>query len=246
MLSKFIKPGNKIELQKVERISLRDDADNDLKRKVYHSKVCELISEDRMEIMMPQEGSKLLLLQVDSEYDLYFYTENGLYQCFARVIDRYKSNNVYMSLMELTSNLRKQQRREYYRFSCALEMNARGVTEAEIQRSMDEMIPLAMPAEKLNKGIIVDISGGGLRFVIDKKYEIDSLVNCIYNLVIEGEKKEYDLVGKVLGVKEISNRPGIYEHRIKYVNIHTEEREEIIRYIFQQERNTRKREISKE
>ena len=88
--------------------------------KVYQSRVLQILSEDTLEISMPMEQTRLILLPVDSEYDMIFFEENSLYQCFARIIDRYKSNNVYVLVMELTSNLRKYQRREYYRFSCAL------------------------------------------------------------------------------------------------------------------------------
>lgn len=240
MLSNIIKPGDKIELQRVER--MKENTTEVLNKKIYHSKVCEILSEDRLEITMPIEKGKLIPLQVDSEYDLFFYTANGLYQCFARVVDRYKSNNIYIILVEMTSNLRKQQRREYYRFGCALEINARDITEEELQEAMEGKHTLKVQPEKLNKGVIVDISGGGLRFVIDQKYEENSLVNCIYNLFIDGKKKEYNLVGKVLSVKELSNRPGVYEHRIQYININTSQREEIIRYIFQEERKNRKKE----
>lgn len=240
MLSNIVKPGDKLELQKVERIK---ENGGELVRKIYHSSVCEILSEDRLEITMPMEKGKLILLQVDSEYELYFYTENGLYQCFARIVDRYKTDNIYMILVELTSNLRKQQRREYFRFSCALEMNARGVSEEELKVSLQSGEKLSVSAEKLSKGIIVDISGGGLRFVIDQMYEVDSLVNCVYHLLVEGKSKEYNLVGKVLSVKELSNRPGVFEHRVQYVNINVDEREEIIRYIFQEERKHRKKEL---
>ena len=87
---------------------------------MYQSRVLQILSEDTLEISMPMEQTRLILLPVDSEYDMIFFEENSLYQCFARIIDRYKSNNVYVLVMELTSNLRKYQRREYYRFSCAL------------------------------------------------------------------------------------------------------------------------------
>ena len=69
MLSKIIKPGDKLELQKVERV--QENGDIAVYKKVYHSKVCEILSEDRMEITMPIEKGKLVLLQVDNEYDLY-------------------------------------------------------------------------------------------------------------------------------------------------------------------------------
>ena len=129
MLSRFITLGDRIELRGVDRSRIAEDEN----QRIYYSTVHEILSEDTLEITMPQEQTKLILLPVDSEYDLVFYGETGLYQCFARIVDRYKSNNIYILRVELTSNLRKYQRREYYRFSCALEMCARNLEEEELQ-----------------------------------------------------------------------------------------------------------------
>ena len=95
-----------------------------------------------------------------------------------------------------------------------------------------------VPNLPLKDSVVVDISGGGLRFVADYAYEVDSLIMCKYRLLIGKEEKEYNLVGKVLAVKELENRPGSFEHRIQYLNMDTEEREEIIKYIFDEERRT--------
>ena len=130
MLSKYVVPGNRLEIQAVERIKNADETE---RKKIYQTQVCDVLSEDRLEIMMPMEKTKLILLPVDVEYDLYIYTSAGLYQCFARVIDRYKADAKYILLMELTSNLRKFQRREYYRLSCALDMDSRLLEKEEIQ-----------------------------------------------------------------------------------------------------------------
>jgi c-di-GMP-binding flagellar brake protein YcgR len=88
---------------------------------------------------------------------------------------------------------------------------------------------------------VVDISGGGLRFVSNYAYEPGMLVHCCYSLNIEGKYKEYNLVGKVLYVDE-TNKPGLYEHRVQYIDINTEDREEIIRFIFDEERKNRRKE----
>ena len=85
MLSKYVKPGNKVEIQAVEHVKYVDDGDQ---KKVYSSMVSDILSDDQLEILMPMEKSKLILLPVNAEYDLYFYTEAGLYQCFVKVIDR--------------------------------------------------------------------------------------------------------------------------------------------------------------
>ena len=237
MLSKFISVGDKIELQAVDR-GLHGRVDD----KIYYSQVHEILSEDTMEIAMPMEKTKLILLPVDGEYDLVLYGENSLYQCFARIIDRYKSNNLYLLVVELTSNLRKHQRREYYRFSCALEMCARNLEATEIE-AIEKRLPYALtPGLPLKQSVIVDISGGGLRFLAVQRYEPDSLLYISYFLLKGGEKKKYDMVGKVLSVRELDNRPGTYEHRVQYVNIDRDTREEIIKYIFEEERKNLRKE----
>ena len=240
MLSKYVLPGNRIEIQAVERVKMADENE---RKKVYVSQVREIISEDQLEIMMPMEKTKMILLPVNTEFDLYFYTQAGLFQCFANVIDRYKDNNQYVLLMELTSNLRKFQRREYYRLSCALEMSSRPL-EKEEMAAMDKKVDLYLvPGLPLKRSVVVDISGGGIRFISSYKYEEDSLLYCKYNLVIDGNSKEYTLITKVLSSRELEDRPGVFEHRAQYVDIDTYDREEIIRFIFEEERKHRKREM---
>jgi len=238
MLTKLVFPGDRIDLQAIER--LREEKEDD--KKVYYSQVHEVISSDRMEIIMPTEKTKLILLPVDSVYDMVIYTKGNIYQCFARIVDRYKSNNLYILVMELTSNLRRYQRREFYRFSCALEMTARTLAEEEIKLLDGKDKFKAIPGFPMKKGIIVDISGGGLRFITEETYEKDSLIYCTYQLLLNGENKECNMVGKILSVKPVENREGVFEHRLKYINIEVEKREEIIRYIFQEERKNRKKE----
>lgn len=238
MLSKFIDAGVKIELQAVDHVTDEKNAN----KKIYESKVHDILSEDTLEITMPMEQTKLILLPVDSEYDLIFYGANGLFQCFARIIDRYKSNNVYILVVELTSNLRKYQRREFYRFSCALQMCARNLREEEVQ-AIENKLPYALtPGLPLKQSVIVDISGGGLRFISAQKYDDGNLLYINYHLLKSGEMKEYEVIGKVLSVRELENRPGTWEHRVQYYDMDTDVREEIIRYIFEEERKSRRKE----
>ena len=177
MISKFICEGDKIDLQAVER----GNAENKGEQKTYYSSVYEILSEDTLEIMMPMEKTKLILLPVDGEYDVIFYSKTGLFQCMARVIDRYKRSNVYILVIELISNLRKYQRREYYRFSCALDVNTRVLADEEIKAAEHHQKYL-VPGLPLKRSIIVDISGGGIRFISNFEYEKGSLIYCNYRL----------------------------------------------------------------
>ena len=244
ILSKYVVPGCRVDLQEMEHLEIDEaeevDGVDELGGggKGYQSRVLDVISEDRIEILMPMEKSKVVPLPVDGEYDLYFFTEGGLYQCYARIVERYKDKNVFVLVMDLISNLRKYQRREYYRLSCALEMDSRPLLDEEIKIAEAGRKKMRLPDLPLKNSVIVDISGGGLRFVADYAYELDSLIMCKYRLMIGKENKEYNLVGKVLAVKELENRPGSFEHRIQYMNMETEDREEIIKYIFDEERRT--------
>ena len=197
MLSKYVMPGNRVEIQAAERANYIDD---DEKKKVYQSQVLDVLSEDRFEVRMPMEQSKLVLLPVNTEYEVFFYTSAGVYQCLATVVDRYKTENQFVLLMELSSSLSKFQRREYYRLSCALDMEARLLKEEEIE-ALELQIDFLERRLPLQRNVIVDISGGGMRFVGEHIYEPESLIYCKYNLDRGGKTKEYELIAKVLVVK---------------------------------------------
>lgn len=236
MLSKFVMPGDKIELTPLRRKKTGEEEE----KKVFSSQVSEIMNEEQLEIVMPMEKTKLVLLPVDAEYEVCFYTKSGIYLCRARVIDRYKSGGLYLLLIELTSNLRKNQRREFYRFNCILNMGSRELEEKELESIDDNKLVLerGMP---LQHSVIVDISGGGIRFVSNYRYEQGTIIYLTYNLFVGGVEKSYELTGKILMVKELENRKGQYEHRVQYVTINNQDREEIIRYIFEEERKNRQR-----
>ena len=231
LLSKYVSPGGEVEMRAIER---EMEQDTDRQTRTHRSRVLSVLSEDRLEVAMPIENNKLILLPVDGEYDMYFYGDNVVYQCNARVVDRYRHNGQYVLVMDLTSNLRNYQRREYYRFSCALEMDSRQL-EKEEEISVAEQEEL-LPTLPLKSSVIVDISGGGLRFVAYYAYEVDSLILCKYHLQIDGQDKEYRLVGKVLAVNELTQKPGVFDHRVQYVHVDPQDREEIIKYIFDETR----------
>lgn len=241
MLASYISPGFRVDLSPIER---RKSDTNEIEKKTHRSQIMEIISDDRIEIAMPMEKGRLVLLPIDKEFDLFFYTDRGLYQCFGRVINRFKRNSMYLLVVELTSNLRKYQRREFYRFSCSLELDTRNLTDDEM-KLLEENKMTIIAGLPLKKGIIADISGGGLRFLASEQYEVGSLVMCRWHLAIEGEVKEYTLIGRVLYAEELDARKGEYEHRLQYTNVNKKEQEEIIRFIFEEERKSRKRETGR-
>lgn len=238
MLSEYVFPGNKLEIRAADQGEYIEKIEK--KKKVYHSQVYDILSDDRLEVLLPMEKSRLISLPVNMEYDLYFFTAAGLFRCHANALDVYKSKKNYVLLFEVTEELKKFQRREYYRLECAVEMLSRPLEREEINAVVrnDDFLAKKLP---LKLGTIVDISGGGIRFTGDFAYEPGDLIYCQYNLGTEERPKFYMLVAKVLYVKEVEDRPDIHEYRAQYINMDTVEREEIIRFIFDEERKRRKR-----
>ena len=235
LLSKYVVPGNKVDIRSIKR-RLNPELEPEIR--LYETQVYDILSGDRVAVVMPMEKTKLILLPIGSEHDLFFYAEGGLYQCRAKIVDRDKKGGNYLLIMDLISNLRREQRRQYYRFSCALEMQSRVLESEEIQAVEESGLTeeQMMPNLPLKRSIIVDISGGGLRFISNYWYEEGSILLGRYQLEKNDARKEYEVLGKVLAVNRMENRPGFYEHRVQYVNIDNEVREEIIKFIFEEER----------
>jgi c-di-GMP-binding flagellar brake protein YcgR len=192
-----------------------------------------------LEILMPMEHSKIVLLPLNGEYDVCFYSQGAIYRANVRIVDRQKVDGVYLLVTELTSNLHKFQRREYYRFSCVTDVDAKEITYEELETLRRGEIDL-VPQDDMVRGVIVDISGGGARFVADKKFTDDGNVLMKFTLEVSGATKEFLLPARVLYSTEIENRKGSYENRVKFEYINNTTREEIIKYIFDEERKNRK------
>ena len=235
LLSKYIALGSKVELEVIDRI-LQDDGSY-LKKK-YESKVVEIISEDRLVVNMPIEQGNTVLLPVGSEYDIHIFTPDGLFQCIVRVVNRYKESEKYLLEIEIISNLVKYQRREYYRYSCMLPIKFRLMTQDETAafKEKKEVNFIELP---LSDAEVVNISGGGMRFITKDICEPNDLIITHYSII---DGKEFEHIAKILAVKPLDNplSDADFEVRCQFVNIQNDERVMIIKYIFEEERKKRK------
>lgn len=236
MISKYVKVGDRIDIE-----SIKTTGTIATERKTYKSQVFDIESEDRIKVAMPMEQGKVILLPVDMEYNLCFYTPNGLFQCLGRVAERYKSDRIFILVMELTTDIRRYQRREYYRLNCVLDMKSTMISEKDVE-SMSEHVEFIDTDLTFDNGTMVDISGGGARFISRVRYPKDSHIVFTFSLFVNDTLTDYKLTGKVLLSQEIQGREGQYEHRIMFVNIMNDDRESIIKYIFEEERKIRRRE----
>ncbi len=89
--------------------------------------------------------------------------------------------------------------------------------------------------------MIVDISGGGIRFISSERFDENTRIFICYQLPQRGSPKDYRIIGQILKTRELENKQGSFEHRVKYTNIDEDDREDIIHYIFEEERKLMRR-----
>ena len=138
MISNVLREGMKIDIHIVNQTERPESAEK--AAPVYKSQIFELFENGEMEIMMPIQSGKLILLPLGLRYEFVFYTPNGLYKSIGQIWERYKTENRYMLRIVLNTPLSKYQRREYYRMECVLDMGYFHLTDEESEMEQTEDI----------------------------------------------------------------------------------------------------------
>lgn len=236
MIENIISPGDKVEMKSTVNVVMPNGLQG---TKTYQSSVYDILEDGTLQLYMPIEQNKIVLLPVQGEYEVSFFTREGMYRASVRIIDRQKEGNSYVVAAELISNVYKSQRREYYRFNCMLEMKAKELTDEELEAYRRGGVD-AVSEWGMRDGIMADISGGGLRFLSKYRYNAGSLMLVRFTLPILGREKVFKLAAAVMGSSKVEGHSYDYENRLRYEYISKNTREEIIRYIFDAERQSRK------
>lgn len=250
MREQVIKIGDKVEMYK---ISAQID-ENEVRRQ-YISQVLDYMEEDQIKLAMPMEGGKMIPLTVGDLYEVCFYTSSGLFQSQIEITDRYKENNIFLLVAEFRSDMEKCQRRQYYRLEKIIDINYRNYTREEeiLERrlmvndfSNEEARTSCKKIlnEVQNKWLlatITDISGGGARFNSYNMHKKNSLIYMRIPIEQNGQEKMYEIKGEIVTSEILPKRTDFYETRVKFIDLDRDEREQIVKFIFEQERKMLRR-----
>ncbi len=249
MGSDIVKIGDKVDiriLQQVEqgwKTGERPDT--------YRSKVQDVKENGDIEIEVPTQEGKSVSLPSGVRLEFLFYTRTGMFRCVAHIKRRYVRGRLYLFLIEQKTPLEKFQRREYYRFECVMEMSFYPVSKEEIDitplNELKEHHRLTVPEDLPRKALAVDISGGGIRFVSDHPGQEGEYMVVSLTLPSEQSELKLDMLGQTMVCQSIEKKSGgkkntqeKYEYRVQFIK-GSKEREQIIKYIFEQERKSRQK-----
>lgn len=244
MLSKIVSPGDRLELVKhvsekemQEPIQEQLALDNTLISQVY-----DIIDDTQLRIAMPIVEGHALPLPLNQRFDVSFFTKKGLYKSVVTILERYEENGLYILVVELIYELKKYQRRQYYRLECVMEIEYVSVGEDFLKGEInDDIVKRKFEEHQSRKAVLMDISGGGMRFTSKEKLDENAVILIKLDIHVSNNKSLYAVMGKVLFSGKVSESSEIYEQRIEYCEIEGQARETIIKYIFETERKMRQR-----
>lgn len=233
--------GDKLDLEKIEK---RISADPDKKTEQYSSQVLDEGKNDSLFVAMPIHEGKLIPLSVGQEFTATFYTNSGLLQCKVVVSGRYKKGTLYLMEIEMLSELKKIQRREFFRFPCRIPLEYRIVEEGEKKR-LEQSDTYNTDDESMNwkKGIMLDLSGGGIRFVSGSFEVTGSLVQTRFDILYGEETDTIYTFAQLLRSEKNPNNSSLYDNRLEFCKMDQGTREKIIRYIFEEQRRKRSQQL---
>lgn len=239
MANRLITEGNKIDFKD---ILSKEQLNGGLTPATYASQVFEIRNDNILRVSMPIEHGRIIPLSKGKKFDAFFYTAKGLYQCRVIIIDRFKINNIYMMDIELLTEPVKYQRRQYYRLELNIPVRYMQITEMEsnVMANEEELPERLENLSEYHTGDTIDISGGGLRFTGDTLVEKGNRLAVVFDIDYEGNIERYLLAADVIMSFAIPQHHGMYEHRVEFKDISKENREMLIKYIFQEERKIRK------
>ncbi len=243
MVTNLIHLGDKVDIRLVQQVAQVERTG--VSPRIYKSQVNDIKEDGLLEITMPIENGKVVLLPLGIRFEFVFYTGSGLYHSIGQIRERYKQDNIFVLVIELHSQLEKFQRREYYRYPCLMNMQFYMITKEDAQqKSTDEIFDGLRDDhfyDNQKQAVILDLSGGGVKILGEDKLEADSYILLIIRLCNDNIDKQYFIKGHVLASEKKEDRQGKYETRIQFMFQDEHVREEIIRYIFEEERKDRQK-----
>lgn len=221
------------------------------------SKVIDIIDGVTFKLTMPMNKTITIPLEIGEESYMYFYTTYGILAARAVVSERFFEGSLAVMVIKLVTELEKTQRRQFYRLQCSIEARTHILTEEE-KRGLRDFIGesrlvienknryIDMIAEKSGTWencIVIDLSGGGVKYLSDKEMPKHELVILSIKLKIGEDTKEYFLLMNIISAFRKTTESAKFEIRTKFVSLRETARDAIVRFVFEEERRNRRKEV---
>jgi c-di-GMP-binding flagellar brake protein YcgR len=211
----------KIETGQKLEIEIYEETTGDVLETLFTSEFESAVDDYTAIIATPIHEGVIYPVRKNALINVYYIYNMNLYRFKAKVVERVLVNNISLLKIGLISEIFKNQRRSFYRFEVIRELMA-GLF---IEDSEDPM--------EYHNAITIDISGGGFCIRCNEEYKVNDFLKCI--LKLNGQL--INAIGRLVRVDQVTDDSKYqYEYGMVFKSISRNNREEIIRYIFRQQR----------
>lgn len=243
--------GNRIEMTHVRSASGRK-----LSERKLGSQLIDFDGVRTAKISVPIIESRVVPLELGDDYEMCFFTNAGLYQCKARIQKRYSEKKMNVMQVFLLTELKKYQRRKFYRLDCMFSIKYRMLSDEEIalreslkvdkweteEKKRQCMATLEGIPKEWKEGTISDLSGGGLRFRGRDDMQREAVAEVMLPLSMKNGIVPLTFFIRVVSCTRFQGSPIDFEVRGEFVHIEDDEREIVVKYVFEEQRRRLRKE----
>lgn len=185
--------------------------------KIYKALIID-IEDDNIKINIPVLNDEYLMLYRNDTIEINSYLEDGkCFNYYCDVISKGKDNNVIYYKLTLPYDVRRIQRRNFFRVNLLEEVTYKNITN-KTEKEIEEL--------PYKSGIMIDISGGGLKVKTKEKLEDNDVI--VIKITLTGI--EVKLKGQIVRMEESIDNKFLYG--IKFLDITESESDTIIKELF--------------
>lgn len=205
---------------------LRPNARVQLKRPgtllAYSSRI-EDVGDHSFTVGAPLSAGQVVPVEAGSEWDVSVQQDSSLFQFQSRVLERGKLGKIPTLILSKPADIRKVQRRNFYRVKAQVPVRYRVLPEVD-----------AISTDPFAETLSRDISGGGIMIAAPPSLANDSILELLIEIPNpKGGATRITCVGRVVVVKgEGKDKSAGLEFEI----IEEPDRERIIKYVFELQR----------
>lgn len=240
MLEEFIKTNASVKFYRSKQlIDEKSDREEDL---LCEGKVFRVLSDRELEVEIEEKFEQEFHKR--ECYIVYLLSSQNVFLCNVYFESTYSDEGRRIISLEMVSPLERVQRRNHQRVSCHAGI-AYQIIQADQIDDKTKKDPFEIFSEKNENSLeiyedtLVDISGGGIRFTSKKKIEPKEYLYAKFEITSGSDIIIMKVIGQVVYSGLLRNEQECYDIRMKYINVSELEREQIIRFVFQLERDSR-------
>lgn len=195
-------------------------------KKTYPSQILDILDDDIFVVSGPMYKRGVVLLHKGEIIEVSYMVENkGKYYFKAKVLERC-DKRIYKIKLKKVSDIKRVQLRNYYRF------------DLDLPVEKDFAIEIDGKKEVITENCRTkNISGGGLKLYSNFHHRIGDRVVCSFYI----NNHKIVIKGEVVRIEEVDVFYYKYGLGIKFIGLKEKDRDRIIRFIFQKERELKKK-----